>query len=87
VPECLRDIHAAEDAFQATFSVLARKAASIRQPQALGPWLHRVAYRIALTARAAAARRHDRERQTQTMAQAAPPNLVPMIGRRSFMKR
>jgi RNA polymerase sigma factor (sigma-70 family) len=71
----LRDLHAAEDAFQATFLVLAKKAASIRQAQALGPWLHRVAYRIALAARAAAARRHDRERQTQTMAQAAPADL------------
>src|SRR5262249_51849825 len=46
----------AEDAFQATFLTLARKAGSIGRRQALAAWLYRVAYRAALRARAGAAR-------------------------------
>jgi RNA polymerase sigma factor (sigma-70 family) len=51
----------AEDAFQATFLILARKARSIRRLQALGSWLYKVAYRTALRARALQARRKARE--------------------------
>ncbi len=53
----VRDEQAAEDAFQATFLVLAMKAGSIRRQESLGPWLHGVAARIARRARARAARR------------------------------
>ncbi|MBV9125146.1 MAG: sigma-70 family RNA polymerase sigma factor, partial [Planctomycetes bacterium] len=61
--------HDAEDAFQATFLVLARKAASIRRREVLPSWLYEVAYRIALDARGKRARRHTRERQVQDMPQ------------------
>jgi TIGR03009 family protein len=52
----LRDAHSAEDAFQATWLLFVRKAASIRRGRAVAAWLHRVACRVALRARAAAAR-------------------------------
>lgn len=53
----LRDVRDAEDAFQATFLVLVRKARSISREQAVAAWLHTVATRIALQAREEAGRR------------------------------
>jgi RNA polymerase sigma factor (sigma-70 family) len=57
----------AEDAFQATFLVLARKAGAIGQPERLGNWLYGVALRVARKARAEAARRRARQRQVADM--------------------
>jgi RNA polymerase sigma factor (sigma-70 family) len=53
----LGDTHEAEDAFQATFLVLVRKAGSVRVDGSLGRWLYGVAHRVALRARSEARRR------------------------------
>jgi RNA polymerase sigma factor (sigma-70 family) len=57
----LGDLHHAEDAFQAVFLVLARKAPSIAEPDLLGNWLYGVALRTAKNARARLARRRKNE--------------------------
>ncbi len=59
----LSDSSAADDAFQATFLVLARKAGSIGRRDLLANWLYGVAYRVAARARSDAARRKAREAQ------------------------
>ena len=58
----LRDHHDAEDAFQATFFILARKAASVMIREKLGNWLYGVAFQTAMKARAIRAKRRARER-------------------------
>jgi len=57
----------AEDAFQATFLLLVRKAGTIRDREVLGRWLYEVAFRTAVRAKANAASRNARERQGAAM--------------------
>src|SRR5438067_13497330 len=59
----LRNEHDAEDAFQATFPVLLRKASSILPRDGVGNWLYGVAYRTSLKAKALRAILLEKERQ------------------------
>ncbi len=63
----LRDHHDVEDAFQATFLVLARKAGSLRNGDTLGGWLHRVAYRAAVQRNIEVKRRRRHESESPAM--------------------
>jgi RNA polymerase sigma factor (sigma-70 family) len=69
----LHDAHAAEDAFQATFLVLARKASHIANGERLAGWLYGVAYRTALRARADLVRRTHRESRADLPHLLTPP--------------
>jgi RNA polymerase sigma factor (sigma-70 family) len=72
----LRNDHDAQDAYQAAFLVLVRKAATIVPREMVGNWLYGVAYQTALKARAVAAKRSVKERQVAVTAEteAAPHN-------------
>src|SRR5262245_38508234 len=65
----------AEDVFQATFLLLARQAAGIRNPAAVGGWLHGVASRMARTARRAATRRRTHEARAPERRPSAQDDL------------
>jgi RNA polymerase sigma factor (sigma-70 family) len=67
-----RDLHDAEDAFQATFLVLARRAKAIQKQASLASFLYGAAWRIALQARARGARRRIRERESAEMVNTEP---------------
>ena len=64
----LVDPHDTQDAFQATFLILVKKARALWVRDSLGPWLHQVAFRTASCARSAAARRRRHERRAAEVA-------------------
>ena len=73
----LRDEHGAQDAFQATFLILAQRARSLRVRDSPGPWLHEVAVRVSAHARSASARRARHERLAAVSATAARAPIDP----------
>lgn len=79
------DAHLAEDAFQAAFLVLARKADAVRPADQVGAWMYGVAYRIARRVRASHARRLAQEQSVPTFTQPAAPvhaqpdDLTPIL--------
>ncbi len=84
----LRHDHDAEDAFQAAFLVLVRKADSIVPPERIGNWLYGVACRTARKARSLAARRHAKERPMLDVPQpAADPDRADWLDVRPHLDR
>src|SRR5215472_17522278 len=81
----LRDPRDIEDAFQATFLVLVRRAPAIRDPDLLSNWLYGVAYRVARRARDRTLRRRDREATVGELEVAEDPeptdraDVAPML--------
>jgi DNA-directed RNA polymerase specialized sigma24 family protein len=75
---CWRGLHHlqdAEDAFQATFLILAQKLRTVRKHTSIASWLHGVAHRVALKAKAQSAARRHRENQA-SLPDALPPDDV-----------
>jgi RNA polymerase sigma factor (sigma-70 family) len=77
VRRLLDNYHDAEDAFQVTFLVLVRRAASVVPREMVANWLYGVAHQTARKARATAARRKGRERQVTEMSEPAAAEQGP----------
>lgn len=80
----LGSVHDADDAFQATFLVLVRRAEAVVPREQVGVWLHGVAYRIALKARSMAARRRRKERcaaRSERVEAPTPDDLRVLLDR------
>ncbi|HEX3450033.1 MAG TPA: sigma-70 family RNA polymerase sigma factor, partial [Isosphaeraceae bacterium] len=82
----LKDPNDAEDAFQATFLILVKKSAAFRGHVSLGPWLYRVAHRVAIRANVAATKRRAWEREagqmhgtSSIMGLAQPPDQLQAL--------
>ncbi|QDV34231.1 RNA polymerase sigma factor [Tautonia plasticadhaerens] len=69
----LRNPHDAEDAFQAVFLILARKAGSVRVDDSIGRWLYGVSRKVAARARTRAKRLHAREVSSTAIDATEPP--------------
>jgi RNA polymerase sigma-70 factor (ECF subfamily) len=83
----LGTVQDAEDAFQATFLVLARKAGAIRDPGLLGNWLYGVASRVARKARVALDRRRRHERRARFLPHFAAPAAVELDDLRPLLEQ
>lgn len=80
----LQNIHAAEDAFQATFLVFVQKAHTIGTQESVGSWLYKVAYRVALRVRDRAGQRRPPSAHVESLADPAADDPVQALARREF---
>ncbi len=81
----LGNTHDAQDAFQATFLVLARKAATVRPPEALPAWLHGVARRVALKTRSTRFRQQRGERPLAPTTRDPHPDPLSELAARDYL--
>ena len=73
----LGNVHDAEDAFQATFMVLVRRARAVSPRELVGNWLYGVAYRVALDAASRVSRRRARSRLPPSRRPSPAPQGKP----------